>query len=167
MTIRVRQIKPGPFRSDRIFKRLRDAADRTAKLADKEFKKTYATWDHKPKFTKGVKVTGAGISWFCQTDDQIYIWVSGGTKGPYPIPKAGPGLLVFPSGYKAKTTPKTLFSGTGGPFGPPVFVKGQVQHPGIKAREFDKTVLLYVKPWYQKWMEDAMKVGARESGHST
>ena len=166
MTLRVRQIKPGPFKSDRIFKRLRDAADRAAKLADKEFKKTYSTWEHKPKFEKRVKVTGRSIDWWCSTDDQIYIWVSGGTRGPYPIPKSGPGLLVFPSGYRAKTVPKTLISKSGGSFGPPRFVRGQVQHPGIKPRQFDKTVMLYVNPWWKKWSEDAMKVGARESGHS-
>ena len=165
MTLRVRAIKPGPFKADAIFKRLRKAAERATDLADKEFKKTYKTWDHKPKFTKKVKVTGKGIEWVVGTDDQIYQWVSDGTKGPYPIPKSGPGLLVFPSGYKAKTTPNILFSQRGGPFGSPVFVKGQVMHPGIKARNFDTTVVQYVNPWWVKWTEDAIKTGARESGH--
>ena len=164
--IKVSAIKPHPFKADAIFKWLTGAAERAADLADKEFAKTYKTWDHKPKFQKKAKSTSKGIEWNVWTDDQIYTWVSGGTKGPYKIPKSQPGLLVFPSGYKAKTVPKTLFSRSGGPFGSTVFMFGQVTHPGIEPREFDKTVMQYVNPWWVKWMSDAIKVGARESGHA-
>jgi hypothetical protein len=164
--IRARAIKPGPFRADAIFKRMKQAAERSADRAEKEFAKTYKTWEHKPKFEKKIKVTGRGISWEVWTDDQIYTWVSGGTEGPYKIPKAGPGLLVFPSGYKAKTKPNLLFSRSGGPYGEHVFAVGQFEHPGIEPRNFDKVVLQYVMPWYIKWNRDAVKVGARESGHS-
>lgn len=162
----MKAIKPGPFRPDAIYRRLEGAAQRAADLADKEFAKTYKTWDHKPKFTKSVKATLKGLEWNVYTTDQIYEWVSGGTKGPYKIPKKGPGFLAFPSGYKAKTTPNLVFSKGGGPFGPMVFMTGQVTHPGIKAREFDKAVAQYVNPWWVKWTADAMKVGARESGHA-
>jgi len=170
--IRAKAIKPGPFRADAIFRRMKQAAERSAELADKEFAKTYKTWDHKPKFNKKVKVDGRGITWEVWTDDQIYTWVSGGTGlyGPkhakYPIPKKGPGFLAFPSGYKAKTTPNLLFSKGGGSFGPMVFITGQVMHPGIEPRNFDKAVMAYVNPWYVKWMADAVKVGTRESGHA-
>ena len=170
--IRVKAIKPGPFKADAIFRRMKQAAERSAELAEKEFAKTYKTWDHKPRFQKKVKVGGRGITWEVWTDDQIYTWVSGGTGlyGPkhakYPIPKKGPGFLAFPSGYKAKTTPNLLFSKSGGSFWPMVFMTGQVMHPGIEPRNFDMVVMAYVNPWYVKWMADALKVGARESGHS-
>jgi len=166
MTVRVKVIKPGPFKSDAIFRRLKGVAERTTKLAEKEFGKAYKTWKHKPKPHRMVKVTGQGITWEVWFTDQIFAWVSEGTKGPYKIPKAGPGLLVFPSGYKAKTTPNVLFSKSGGSYGSTVFVSGQVTHPGIKPRNFDKAVMKYVTPWYVKWNADAIKVGARESGHS-
>ena len=162
----MRAITPKPFKADAIFRRQRGAAQRAADLAEKEFGKTTTTWEHDVKFQKKVKVTGRGIVWEVWTNDQIYTWVSGGTKGPYKIPKDGPGLLVFPSGYKAKSTPNLLLSKSGGSFGPMVFVSGQVTHPGITPRNFDKAVALYVNPWWVKWCNDAMKVGARESGHS-
>ena len=138
---------------------------RTVDLADKEFAKTYATWDHKPKFEKRTYESSGYISGEVYTLDEIYGYVSRGTKGPYPIPKSGKRLLVFPSGYKAKTKPGSTYSAQGGSFGPLVFVQS-VMHPGIKdPRKFDETVAKYVNPWFTKWMEDALKVGARESGH--
>ena len=164
--IRMKAIKPAPFKSEAITRRLLGASKRSVDRADKEFAKTYATWEHKPKFVKKVKSTGRGIEWTIYTNDQIYTWVSGGTKGPYKLPKDGPGLLAFPSGYKAKTTPNLLFSKSGGSFGSMVFVSGQVEHPGIEPRNFDKAVALYVNPWWVKWCNDAIKVGARESGHA-
>jgi len=160
--IKMKVITPPPFKSEAIEKRLNQAAKRTVDLAKKEFAKTYATWKHKPKWRRKVR----GANWEYWTEDEIYGWVNDGTRGPYPIPKAGKGLLVFKPGYKAKTVPKILYSRTGGSFGDTVFMVGQVMHPGIEAREFDKTVALYVNPWWVKWCNDAIKVGARESGHS-
>lgn len=164
--IKMKAVSPVPFRGDAIYNRLLGAAERAVKLADKEFAKTYATWDHKPKWRKVVKTTFAGILWEYWTENQIYIWVSGGTEGPYLIPKAGPGFLAFPSGYKAKTVPNLVYSRSGGSFGETVFMFGQVEHPGIEPRNFDKAVAVYVNPWWVKWNADAIKVGARESGHS-
>jgi hypothetical protein len=164
--IKMKAIKPAPFKSDAIYRRLAGATDRTIKLAEKEFAKTYATWDHQPEWKKVIKHSAEGIFWAYWTEDLIYLWVSGGTQGQYPIPKDGPSLLVFPSGYKAKSVPNTLLSRSGGSFGETVFMFGQVMHPGIEPRNFDKTVALYVNPWWVKWCNDAIKVGARESGHS-
>lgn len=163
--IKMTAIKPGVFKADAIYRRLVGAMERTVDLADKEFAKTYKTWEHKPQFQKKVTESAGAITGETWTEDQIYNWVSNGTRGPYPIPKAGPGLLVFPSMYKAKTVPKLLFSRAGGSFGPTVFVSGQVMHPGIEPRFFDKAVGQYVNPWFVKWSDEAVKIGARESGH--
>jgi len=163
--IKMRAIVPKGFREDAIYRRLEGAIERTMALAEKEFAKTYATWDHKPKWIQKLTRTAGYIMGEYYTVDQIYIWVSGGTKGPYPIPKKGPGLLVFPSGYRPKTRVRHVGSYAGGSYGEHVFVAGQVMHPGIKAREFDEAVRVYVEPWFRKWGEDAVKVGARESGH--
>ena len=160
--VKMKPIKPAPFKSAAIHNRMVGAAKRTVALAEKEFDKTTATWDHKPAWVKSQQ----GISWAYYTVDQIYNWVSLGTAGPYPIPKAGPGKLAFPSGYKAKTTPNVVHSSPGGSFGPTVFVTGQVMHPGIEARNFDTAVAKFVEPWWIKWTSDAIKVGVRESGHS-
>jgi len=164
--IQMKAIHPAPFNSNRIYERMQEAVRRTIDLADKEFAKTYATWDHKPKFVKEFRSFPSYLYGATYTVHQIYEWVNSGTKGPYLIPKAGPKLLAFPSGYKAKTTPRTLHSGSGGSFGETVFIFGQVEHPGIKPREFDKTVAVYVKPWYHRWGQEAIRVGARESGHA-
>ena len=164
--VTMKPIKPAPFKSAAIYNRLGGASKRALVLAEKEFDKTTATWEHKPIWVKSFNAGTGAISWSYYTVDQIYNWVSLGTAGPYPIPKNGPGKLAFPSGYKAKTTPNVVHSSPGGSFGPMVFMFGQVMHPGIEARNFDIAVAKFVEPWWIKWSADAIKVGARESGHA-
>lgn len=96
-----------------------------------------AGWSHRPNIT--AKVTfhgGRDVELEVTVDDQIYMWVSEGTRGPYPIPKTPrPYPLRFQTGYKAKTQVGSLTPSGGGSFGP-VVRPMQVMHPGIKARKF-------------------------------
>jgi len=148
-----------------------------------DFEKTVGTWEHKPKMQVRVKYpirlmkgsatleTKVGPDPL-DPDTQIFSYVDSGTRGPYPIPKAGnttAKTLHFQWGgkgsYKAKTKPRTLGSTGGGPSGPIVSFK-RVMHPGIKAREFSKTI---ARKWGQlsrKYLPKTMNKVVSVSGHS-
>ena len=164
--IRMKVIKPVSFNRSAFDKELRQALAQTLALAEKELGKTTKTWNHKPEWEKKIGQHGTGLEGSYLTDDDIYRWVSGGTEGPYPIPKDGPGWLSFPSAYRAKTVPNLAYSRAGGPSGDKVTIFGQVMHPGIEARNFDKTVAKYVEPWFKKYTQEAMDRGAKASGHA-
>lgn len=164
-------IRPKPIRFEAITRRLYQAVTETVDEADKEFGKTYATWEHKPKFDKNAKAPmqpgGVLAEGETSTDDQQYAWVHDGTKGPYPIPKDGPGLLVFPSSYTRKTQPGVVGSGPRGSSGDMVFVFGQIEHPGIrKPGNWAKVIAKYEEPRFVARVRKAMAQGARESGHA-
>lgn len=163
--IKMKAIKPAPFKAQEFERWFTWATKQTLDMAEKELGKTHRTWNHQPHWTKTISVTMREIKGEYLTDDKIYTWVSDGTSGPYSIPKTGTALLAFPSGYTAKTTPKTLFSKSGGSYGPTVFAR-KVMHPGIKARKFDETAAKFVEPWFKKYGDTAMKQAAKASGHA-
>ena len=99
------------------------------------------------------------------TDDEIYGYVSGGTR-PHAIrPKRRGGVLAFKGKYRAKTRPGVLGSFAGGSSGDAVFTQA-VQHPGTQARNFDKLIFEKRKIWYNKQMQAAMKRAVQKSGHA-
>jgi len=158
-------IKPALFRAEVFERYFRQVVERTIDLADKEFGKTYATFNHKPKFVKSISAGPAHIIGETSTDDENYYRLTRGVKGGYKIPKAGPGLLVFPSGYARKSVPRALMSKEGGPYGDLVFRYTQITAKGIEPGDWDITVRQYVTPWFKKWGEDAAKMAAKASGH--
>ncbi len=95
-----------------------------------------AGWSHRPNIT--AKVTfhgGRDVELEVTVDDQIYMWVSEGTR-PHIIRPKGPGYpLRFQSGYKAKTQVGSLTPSGGGKFGPEVRAF-EVHHPGTRPRKF-------------------------------
>jgi len=158
-------IKPGPFHSEVFRQRMVQAVQRTVDAAEKDFAETYKTFKRAPKFVKEIKISANYISGSVTTDDENYVRLNNGTKGPYLIPKAGKGLLVFKAGYNAKTVPKTLIGRGGGAFGDTVFMFGQVTHPGIEPRHWDIVVKDKETPWFLHYTRQALKEAARASGH--
>jgi len=123
----------------------------------KRFKEVVADWDHKPEFKsrKFIKTNSISLNIFpAGPNKDIWKWVSGGTKGPYLIPKAGPGFLAFQLGYQPRTKPKGQYGGPGKATGPWVRGVMQVEHPGIKAREFEEVIAKEEKPWFSRTMEN-------------
>ena len=108
------------------------------KLTAKYFDETVSTWKTKPIFSKSVKSNKNSVTGEVSTDNEIYRYVSGGTK-PHRIPKSGNANLRFKSQYTAKTSPGRISARNGGASGSYVHAKF-VQHPGTKAREFDKQI---------------------------
>ena len=98
---------------------------------------------------------------------QIWDWITNGTKGPYPIPKKPkpPGTALRfqwggPGSYKAKTGLSGQYRGPGKASGPIRFFK-QVQHPGIKPRNFEKHFTRYIHPALLRETENAVRRGLR------
>lgn len=123
-------------------------------------------WKHKVAFQARKRITVQGITLYVYPtgpNKMLWTWVSGGTKGPYPIPKQPkpPGFpLRFRKGYKPRTGRGYKYRGPGKATGPWVS-KHQVQHPGIKAREFEKHIKRFYQPKFRKHMENALRRGAR------
>ena len=162
----MKSIKPARIKAQDMRLALLGGMRRTGTKIKKDFAKTTATWEKKPKFEVLVSLTGPGPVVLVDTDDQVYAWVSEGTKGPYPIPKAGPGILAFRPGYVAKTEPNVLGSKAGGAYGDRIVRNMQVMHPGIEARNFDKLVQKIWEPKFKREMEAVMRDVAKASGHA-
>lgn len=126
-----------------------------------EFEGVVSDWKNQPEFKARKFITSDYIKvrvFPAGPNKDKWIWVSRGTKGPYPIPKSGPSLLSFSLGYSARTKPRgRAHVGSGTASGPAVIGVMQVQHPGIKAREFEEVIAENNKPWFSRTMENAWR----------
>jgi len=126
-----------------------------------EFENVVSDWSGPPKFKARAFITFDYIKinvFPSGANKDKWIWVSRGTRGPYPIPKGGPGFLAFTLGYSARTKPRGQHHvGSGTASGPQVFGVMQVMHPGIKAREFEEVIAEDNKEWYSRTMENAWR----------
>jgi hypothetical protein len=135
----------------------------------KDFEKTTATWQHKPKFETVVSLMQPGPTVLVGTDDEIYGYVSKGTK-PHPIfagiytGKSNKKALAFPSKFSPKTRPGVIGS-TAGSRGGDMVVRPYVQHPGTKPRNFEEAIEKIWKKKFKKRMEAAMREVAQKSGY--
>lgn len=105
-----------------------------------DFDTTTQTWEDRPQFTIERR------SWhqrLIYTRNTIYKYVNSGTRPHEIAPKHSP-VLVFQSGYKAKTKVRRIGSRSGGPFGPTVVTDQTVHHPGFPGRFFDEEI---AKKW--------------------
>lgn len=132
-----------------------------------QFKAIVKDWRHQPDFKarKFINPDEIRVNVFPAGEHkQIWEWVSQGTRGPYPIPSAGPRFLRFQTNYQPRTQPGSLSaSGPGRATGPMVQGKMQVEHPGIEGREFERQILddTVNQKWFAKTMENAFKRGIR------
>lgn len=113
---------------------IENALNQAAKAVQVDFKVTTQTWQHDVEF----KIESSPGERIISTTDEIYGYVSGGTR-PHPI-VAKPGkTLVFGTPSRAKTTPRVIGSGSGSKGSSIIYTK-RVQHPGTQAREFDQVI---------------------------
>lgn len=167
-SVTIKAIKPKGF-DERAFRRvIADALGDIEKGMLKDFEETTETWEHQVKFEHGISITARQARAFVETMDNIYRYVNEGTR-PHRIPKTGNANLRFKWGgkgsYRAKTKPGRLGSRPGGPSGPVVH-RAWVQHPGTKARNFDKVIQKKWKSAFRRRMEQAMSEAAKASGHA-
>lgn len=161
--IGMQPILPKPFKEKLFLAQFEAGMQEVAKELDADFQKTYATWKRKPIFTKKVTTTKSSIDGVVETADEIYTYVSAGTK-PHIIEPKKAKALAFNVGGTPKTTPKVIGSGAGSPGTGPVFAM-KVHHPGTKARLFDKAIAKKMQKPFKLTMERALKRAVQMSGH--
>lgn len=167
-----KSIKPATkFRSSTFRDSFRQEAIRMSGPIVKDFDKTVATWkeEDKPEFESIVKVgnlaggklakqvmgSASGVSLEVSTDSAIYLYLDEGTEVRY---------ATMSKDFQAKTRPRFIGSRRGR--GRRLFVSKKHPRPGIKAREFTKTI---AKKWttpFRQRMDKALKDAAAKSGHS-
>lgn len=133
-----------------------NALEETAQAIYADYQVTMQTWTKRAEF---VIKPGPGYSRDIYTENEIYGYVSGGTR-PHTIRAKNAPVLAFQGGYKAKTTPQKIKSGAGGPFGPTVFAV-EVDHPGTEARNFEEVI---GNKWDKQWpkqLDRAIAAGMR------
>lgn len=108
------------------------AAARSAKV---DFGVTTRTWKDRPKF----EITKLPFERVVGTGSKIYVYVSRGTKRHKIKAKTRAGLLFKVGGFRAKTRPGWIGSNKGAP-GKQWTSRQEVNHPGSKARDFEKVI---------------------------
>ena len=127
--------------------------------------KIVANWEHKPEFKARKLVSRSGIILYVYPtgpNKQYWIWTSRGTRSHKIRPKTAK-MLVFPSVYTPKTTPRgPSYGGPGTSSGDTVFA-AEVDHPGTKPRHFEEAWARWAKKPSQREIENAMRRGARKA----
>ena len=169
MVVVMKSIKPQKLKIDKMRLELLNAMRKSGTVIQKDFEQTTATWKHKVKFETLVSLKQPGPTILVDTDDEIYRYVNEGTKAHdiwagYYTGKSKHKVLVFPSGFTAKTTPGSLRSGPGGSSGKLVHTP-YVRHKGSKARSFDAMIKKKREKWFKRQMQAAMNKAAKVSGN--
>ena len=164
MAIVFKAIKPKKLNDREMRKVYLDAIRDFGDEMVKEFHKTTATWEHKPKFEKLFQLSQGQAGVFVGTDDEIYGYVNDGTKDHWVEP-VNASALAFNALYSAKTSPGRIGSSPGGPMGPVVFSKGH-EVSGIEPRNFDEDIQKQMQPRFKRKMEQAMREARNVSGHA-
>ena len=153
------KIKLGPVRLEAL-----NAMRKMGTQVRRDFERTTATWEHKPKFEQSVSLKAPGPTLTVWTENDIYFWVNDGTKGRWMEARKAP-YLMFKRTFIPKTLPGALSSVPGGSF-PPWVSKKKVWNPGIKPRKFDETIEKKWQPIFTKRMTASIKRAAKASGHA-
>lgn len=127
------------------------ALDVLEKKATKMFEDTFSTWSNKPAIT----VQSTPSSRQIRVIGKIYGYVDKGTR-PHIITPKRSRYLSFRGGYKAKTSPGVLSSGSGGASGKRVFAK-LVHHPGTRPRNFSVVIAVEIFPEFKAAMQEVVK----------
>ena len=110
-------------------------SDKLANEALRLFRGTTRTWKHAVAFQADTDVGGGSVTVLVGTDDFIYGIVNDGAD----IPEVKGPLMAFQGGYRAKTTPGSLQSRSGGASGPMVITRYHKAF-SIRARNFTKQI---------------------------
>lgn len=163
-TLRMKAVIPKKANFKAVMAEVEKEMKAIHKEVDKDFDSTVRTWDNKPKWDKEFKAGSNQIRFATMTANEIYGYVSGGTKPHRIVPKRAK-VLAFPGTFKAKTSPGTIPSGAGGSSGATVYSKG-VMHPGTKARNFDEQIRRKWEKPFANRLKTAMSRAAKKSGHA-
>jgi hypothetical protein len=123
-----------------------------------DFKKTTATWKHKPTWY----ATRRGTIWYIGTKDEIYGYVDNGTPAhDIPMKPGGPMLAYFKTGFKPKSRVMDIASYTGASANRNFRKSKLVHHPGTKARKFSK----YIAKEWEKRFAKMVRAGIKRAAN--
>ena len=170
MTILTKQIKPKRLNDKAFIEEFEKAAKAIAKEMKKEFEITTIGWKTDVKFEELISLGPTSIDILVATDNEIYGYVNNGTV-PHVIAAKKGKTLAFrwggPGSYRAKTARgKQVHNPAGGQTSGNMIFPKAVQHPGTKAREFDKLIKKMFEKKFTRAMELALKKGVARSGHA-
>jgi len=164
-TIQVKAIVPKRFNTKTLLAEVAKEMKNLQKDIGEDFDATVSTWKHKPKFDQEFQQSAKSIRTFTGTSDEIYTYVSKGTRAHLIRPKRAK-MLAFQGGiYTAKSMPGVLQARSGGPSGDMVYSRG-VKHPGTKARNFDEAIAKKWEKSYLQRLTTAVNRGVKSSGHA-
>ncbi len=121
-----------------------------ARLAEEDLEKTTATWDHDIKFEKKVTQRTKKIEIDIFTWSDIYRFVNDGTSVRF---------ATMSKDFVPKTKPGVLRSSAGQ--GGVQYVSKQNPRPGIKARNFTKTIAAKYEKQFADDVQSATAKGAK------
>ncbi len=161
----VRAIKPKPLELEEVRKMLLDTMNKTGDVCIQTFQRTTQGWRGvKPTFIAETTIeNGNAILRVFPTGDGAnkWVWLDEGTK-PHPILPRRAKRLRFFIGGKAGSTPGNFISKTSTPGNKQVFSKG-VMHPGIKPRNWSKTLTDNTFPKFYSDMNAAVAYGIEKA----
>lgn len=153
-------IRPNKLKSKAMIKALTEPIEETIQSADTEFAKTYATWEHKPKFIQKFQELTKLLRGSTTTNPK------GSKSNPYPFVTRGTKVrrAVMSSNFSPKT--KTRIIGSSGGKGGVIFIGKNINQSGIKAREFEEEIAELEEPKFFKRGKKAIRQVVIVSGQA-
>jgi len=164
--------KAGLMQLDSIVRQeIEQAMDRQVKASlVRSHEKIVENWKSKPGFAarKYIEPSRIRVAVYPTGEHKaIWYYVDRGTR-PHTIPAVTGKLMVYRAGgtYVSKTLAKPARTVTGGGYvegGDKVFTtkRKAFTHPGTEGRDFSGQIARDLKPYFQKWIENAFRRAAR------
>lgn len=154
MPVRWEEIRAGAFNGEALIEGLQKAVRETIDEAEGEFQDTTATWTDPADFEKDFEETGEGFEGEVKTDDQVYFFLTRGTKVRY---------ATMTPDFESKTRPGWMSSRAGR--GGLLYIDRSRPRPGIEARNWDKVEAKRQQPRLIKRARRNLKEAVKRSGH--
>lgn len=156
----IKAIIPKKWESDHITKEIQAELLKIAEDIRQDMEETVRTWDasDKPTF-KAPRITRKGLDVHIEisTDSELWAMLNSGTRA-HPISARSGGQLAYRPWYMPKTHPGQLRSTPSRSGGQTRFAK-QVQHPGVKARNWVQAIQVKYTFLIQKRLMGALEEG--------
>jgi hypothetical protein len=148
MKVSIRPLKSGNLRdvSARYARAIENAGNMSSKAVKVDFSVTTRTWKGQPDFK--IEHTLNRPEWQIGTDNEIYKYVTGGTKPHKITAKNGKALSFFRTGFMPKTRSEWIGSNKGKVAKKDPTAVKSVNHPGTQARKFVETI---GDKWESEW----------------
>jgi len=155
MVAKLNSIKATGIKSKKMLNRIRKAMKEQAKEIDKEFAKTYSTWEHKPRFKIKFRESSSKMIISITTTGE------GSSDNPYPFVERGTSVryATMTSDFRPKSQRGIIGSGPGS--GGILFINKNMPHDGIEAREFENEIKNKEDPKFKRRINKAMDEAAK------